>query len=231
MLSRPLRSSKTFKFLLAVLLSLHYPMPGAFAEPVRQNAVVEEALTGDSVRLQGGKTLKYIGCEAYPLQSKLTMVREYGQNAQTFNESLVKGKKILIEWDSRIRDQRNNLLGYVFLEDGRFVNEVLLANGQAKTKIKAPNLRYAERLRAAESEARKIKLGVWTHDPTVITGGRRSFIGEKNTKIYYLPRSPELERIPEAQWVYFDSRVDAKAAGYRACSTCHEASPDEDAAE
>jgi micrococcal nuclease len=201
------------------------------ASPVRQNAVVEGALTGDSVRLQGGKTLKYIGCQAYPLESKLSLIREYGQSAEAFNETLVKGKKVEIEWDSRIRDQKNNLLGYVFLEDGRFVNEVLLANGHAKTKIKAPNLRYAARLRAAESEARKAKLGVWAHDPTVISGNRRSYIGEKNTKIYYLPRSPELERIPGAQWVYFDSRVDAKAAGYHACPTCKESSPDEPADE
>ena len=55
---------------------------------------------------------------------------------------------------------------------------------------------------------------------------KSEYIGEKNTKIYYFPTSPELERIPEAQLVTFRSRVEAKAAGYRPCSTCKEGAGD-----
>ena len=50
-------------------------------------------------------------------------MREYGANALEFNKSLVAGKKIWIEWGSQIRDDRNNLLAYVFLDDGTFVNQ------------------------------------------------------------------------------------------------------------
>ena len=192
----------------------------------KQSAFVEKVLTGNTVQLKGGKILKYASIEVYPLQSKIPLVREYGQKALAFNESLVGGKTIEIQWGPRIRDTQNRLLGYVFLADGRFVNKELLAAGHAKTKIVVPNLRYVDELRAAEDVARNKKLGLWEKEPKNPFGDTQ-FIGEKNTKIYYFPRSRELERIPEAQLVRFNSRVEATAAGYRPCYTCHPNSPDE----
>jgi micrococcal nuclease len=214
-------SSKAVKTLLAVLLLTFLFLTPCRASTDRQKAVVEKALSGDTLRLKSGKTLRYIGVECYPMQSKVLLIQEYGEKALLFNESLVGGKEISLEWDSKIRDERNNLLAYVFLEDGRFVNLELLKTGHAKTRIRAPNTRYAAELRQGESLAQRDRKGIWEKEP-VDPFKNKSLIGEKNTKLYYRPDSPELSRIPEAQWVYFNSRVDAKAAGYRACPTCRE---------
>ena len=197
----------------------------AEAGPSKQSVVVDKALSGDTVQLKGGKILKYIGVEAYRLESKVDLARDYAQKALNFNAALVNAKKITVEWDNRIRDDQNRLLGYVFLEDGRFVNQELLAAGQAKSRVVAPNRRYAALLRAAEDAAKKEKRGLWLKEPKSPYGDKR-FIGEKSTKIYYLPRSPELERIPEAQLIYFNSRVDAVAAGFHSCHECRAESPD-----
>ena len=133
-----MKSSKAVKTFLAVLLpTLLFLKPCLAVDS--QRATVEKALTGDSLLLKGGKTLRYIGLEAYPMQSKVVLIREYGEKARLFNESLVGGKEIRIEWDSKIRDERNNLLAYVYLEDGRFVNLEILKAGHAKTRIRAPN--------------------------------------------------------------------------------------------
>jgi micrococcal nuclease len=215
---------KIFSFLVFLhCLALPYV---AYASETRQKAVVESVPSGDTVRLKGGKTLRYVGIEAYPMQSKIPLVREYGEKAQAFNESMVLGKEIQIEWDSKIRDERNNLLGYAFLDDGRFVNLEIIKAGHAKTRVRAPNIRYAAELRKAESVAQRNKQGIWEKEPKNPLQNT-SYIGEKNTKLYYRPDSPELSRIPEAQWVHFNSRVDAKAAGYRACPTCRESSSTE----
>lgn len=187
----------------------------------RQSAFVDSVLTGDTVLLKGGKTLKYAGIECYSPESKIPLSRTYGSQAQAFNNALVGGKKIWIEWGPKLRDKQNRLLGYVFTEDGTFVNEELLREGHAKTRILVPNIRYADEFRDWESKARQAKKGLWEKEPPDPHAGRH-YIGEKNTKIYYFPESPELERIPEAQWVYFDSRVDAKAAGYKACFSCRQ---------
>ena len=219
---RPLHRLIFFSLIASAVLSSN----ACHAGVERQPATVEKAISGDTILLRGGKTLKYSGIDAYPLQSKVPLIREYGESAKQFNEALVAGKKISVEWDAKIRDEQNRLLGYVYLEDGRFVNKEILLAGQAKTRIRAPNLAYAAELRKAEASAKKQRLGIWREEPKNPYGDT-VFIGEKNTKIYYLPNSPELERIPEAQWIYFRSRIEAKAAGYRACSTCKESSADE----
>ena len=191
----------------------------------KQSAVVRETLSGDIVRLEGGKTLKYIGVQSPPLQSLIPLVREYGANALEFNKNLVNGKKIWIEWGSQIRDDRGNLLGYVFLEDGTFVNREIAKNGNGKVAAIPPNIKYEGVLRQAELGARRSRRGLWKEEPEN-PFIKSEYLGEKNTKIYYFPTSPELDRIPQANLVTFRSRVEAKAAGYRACSTCKENSAD-----
>ena len=229
MLNKPSKSSKNFKQrLFFFFTTLTFPvlvvsMAHAFE---KQPAVVQEVLTGDTIRLEGGKTLKYIGLSSPPLQSIIPLVRQYGAEALEFNKQLLSGKKILVEWDSQIRDTRNNFLGYVFLEDGTFVNKEILKAGHARAVVTPPNLRYASFFRKSELEARRSKKGIWEKEPEN-PYLKSEYIGEKNTKLYYLPNSPELERIPQANLVKFDSRVAAKAAGYRACPTCHESNASE----
>jgi micrococcal nuclease len=214
-----LRSSK--KAAEAALVALLFSAaPGLAAES--QTAVVREALTGDTVRLAGGKVLKYAGVEAPPLQSKIPLLREYGENALAFNRSLVEGKTVRIEWGAQLRDDLGRLVGYVFLEDGTPVNRRLLEEGHAKARPTPPNLRFSATFRKAEMAARREKKGLWREEPDN-PYLKSEYVGNRNTKYYYFPTSPELERMPEAHLVTFRSRVEAKAAGYRPCPTCDEA--------
>ncbi|OIO39660.1 MAG: hypothetical protein AUJ72_00290 [Candidatus Omnitrophica bacterium CG1_02_46_14] len=217
-----MRFSKNFKppqILLFFFISFLIASQSWCAE--KQSVLVTEVLTGDTVRLEGGKTLKYIGIQAPPLQNIIVLVRQYGASALQFNKQMVQGKKVLVEWGSQIRDDHKNLLGYVYLPDGKFVNEEILKAGHAKLKITPPNIRYLDQFRKAELGARRKKLGVWKEEPTN-PYLKSEYVGEKNTKIYYFPNSPELDRIPKANLVTFRSRVEAKAAGYRSCSSCSE---------
>ncbi len=210
---------KPFRQAALVFCLLTLPATFSYSGEPLQSATVDTVLTGDTVRLKGGRILKYAGVEAYSPESRIPLSREYGIRALEYNHKLVSGKKIGIEWGPKLRDKQNRLLGYVFTEDGAFVNELLLREGHAKARIVIPNVRYADEFRDWEGVARKARKGIWEQEPYDPNASTK-IIGEKNTKIYYYPDSPELERIPEAQWVIFRSRVDAKAAGYRACFTC-----------
>ena len=224
-----MKSSKSLnlQLFLGVLLFFFLLLTAGSAFSLdRQKAVVREVLTGDSVRLKGGKILRYAGLHAPPLQSIIPLMRQYGANALDFNKSLVEGKNIVIEWGSQIRDNQNNLIGYVYLEDGTFVNLEMIKSGNAKAVVMAPNLRYAGNFRQAELKARREKKGIWKEEPEN-PFIKSEYIGEINTKIYYFPTSPELDRIPKSQLVTFRSRVEAKAAGYKACNTCHENTDEE----
>jgi endonuclease YncB( thermonuclease family) len=193
----------------------------AIAAESKQQAVVSEVLAGDTLRLQGGKILKLAGVNSPPLQSKLLMVRAYGDNAKHWTESLVKNKTISIEWGPQIRDDHGDLIGYVFTEDNRFVNLELLREGHGKPRVTPPNVKYSTQFRQAAVAARREKKGLWKEEPDN-PFIKEEYIGEKNTKVYYLPDSPELSRIPQAQLVTFRSKVEAKAAGYKPCPTCKE---------
>lgn len=215
-----MRSLKAIKALPALVLALFLSAtPCAAAD--KQSAVVAETITGDTVRLQSGSLFRYAGIKAPPPQSKNPLLREYGQSSLEANRSLAQGKTILIEWDNQIRDDERRLMGYAFLEDGTFINDTLLQQGHARASAKAPNTRYAALFRRSELGARRDRRGLWREEPDN-PYLRHEYIGEINTKIYYLPTSPELDKIPAAQLRPFKSRVEAKAAGFRPCFTCKE---------
>jgi micrococcal nuclease len=211
--------------LLAALFLLAFSFSGILPAVAleRQTAVVREVLTGDTVRLVGGKTLRYVGVQAPALQSIIPLVREYGNNSLQFNKELVEGKTISIEWGSQLRDSRGQLLGYVFLEDGTFVNDQILKNGHGRMLYIPPNLKYQAAFRKSELEARRAKKGLWREEPEN-PFIKSEYIGDKVTKVFYFPTSPELDRVPQSQIVTFNSRVAAKAAGFKPCSTCREES-------
>ena len=73
------------------------------------------------------------------------------------------GSQIWIEFDVQKKDRFSRLLGYVYLADGRMLNEILLRQGLAKLFLVPPNLRYSRRFqelaRLARMEAGKLKTG------------------------------------------------------------------------
>ncbi|MEO5579463.1 MAG: thermonuclease family protein, partial [Gemmatimonadaceae bacterium] len=71
------------------------------------------------------------------------------------------GTRVRIETDVRERDQYNRVLGYVYLPDGRMVNEEMARGGYVTALVYPPNVRNAERIRSAVTDARLAKRGLW----------------------------------------------------------------------
>jgi len=72
------------------------------------------------------------------------------------------GSQIWIEFDVQKRDRYSRLLGYVYLPDGRMLNEIILRRGLAELFLLPPNLRYSHRfqemVRLARLDKRKPKI-------------------------------------------------------------------------
>ena len=86
----------------------------------------------------------------------------YGDLARSALVSLLPvGQTFRIEPDQRPRDNHGRLLGYVFLPDGRLVNEMMVRQGYAFLKPDNTNRKYLRRLREAESTARATERGLW----------------------------------------------------------------------
>ena len=74
---------------------------------------------------------------------------------------MLTGKKEYIEKDAGDTDKYGRLLRYVYTEDGKMFNEVLVQEGYAQVMTIQPNVKYQERFVQAQRQAREGKKGLW----------------------------------------------------------------------
>lgn len=72
-----------------------------------------------------------------------------------------KGISLRLEFDRSRRDRYGRLLAYVYLDDGRMLNEEMLKQGQAMPMFYAPNVRHRERLERVYRQAVAAGRGLW----------------------------------------------------------------------
>jgi micrococcal nuclease len=68
---------------------------------------------------------------------------------------------VRIETDVRPKDDFGRTLGYVYLADGRMLNEEMARAGMVTALVYPPNVKYAERIRRAVRDAQREKRGLW----------------------------------------------------------------------
>jgi len=84
-----------------------------------------------------------------------------GIDAKRFVERIVKkGDIVVMSFDVQARDQEGKLQGYVYLSDGRMLNEEIVRAGYAKVAVAPPNMKYQERFIEAYKEARIYRRGL-----------------------------------------------------------------------
>ena len=69
--------------------------------------------------------------------------------------------RINIEFDIQKRDKYRRLPGYVYLENGRILNEEIIKSGYASPMTIPPNVKYQDRFLKAYREAREAKRGLF----------------------------------------------------------------------
>jgi micrococcal nuclease len=90
---------------------------------------------------------------------------EMGKIASRFTKKLIPpGTTVYLETDVQIHDRYGRLLAYVYLPDGRMLNEVLLLEGYATLYTFPPNVKYVERFRKAQELARQQGKGFWREE-------------------------------------------------------------------
>lgn len=150
------------------------PEPGATnpSQPAevasRQRVQVLSVTDGDTIRVSiDGRSVpvRYIGMNAPETVDPRQPVQCFGKEASDANKRLVGGKFVELEKDVSERDVFDRLLRYVYVDvAGRgavMVNEELVRGGFAAATTYPPDVKYQERLRAAEGEARAAGAGLW----------------------------------------------------------------------
>lgn len=124
--------------------------------------VVERVVDGDTFVTEGGDRVRMILINTpesvHPDQSKNT---EFGEIASEYVKKLLQGKKVYLEKDVSEEDRYGRLLRYVYLEDGTFVNELIVKEGFGQIATYPPDVKYKDIILAAEQYARENKKGLW----------------------------------------------------------------------
>lgn len=72
------------------------------------------------------------------------------------------GTHVGIETDVELRDRYGRLLAYVYAPGGQLVNEEMLRLGYAVVSVYPPNVKYVDRFRATQEQARAAAVGLWS---------------------------------------------------------------------
>lgn len=130
-----------------------------------ERALVTKVVDGDTIDLEGGKTVRLIGIDTPETVDPRRPVGCFGKEASNKTKELLTSKTVILQKDISNIDKYNRFLRYVFLplEDGTvlFVNDYLVRDGYAKVYTYPPDVKYDRQFRQAEKEARENKKGLW----------------------------------------------------------------------
>jgi endonuclease YncB( thermonuclease family) len=140
---------------------------------------VLRVVDGDTIVIEvegKSESVRMIGVDTPELNDSRTGVQCFAKEAAEKAKSLVTGKSIRLEKDPSQgeRDKYKRLLGYVFLENGAFVNMALIAEGYAHEYTYDGAYKYQKQFKAAQAEAKEAGSGLWAEENCPTTPPVRS---------------------------------------------------------
>ena len=124
----------------------------------RGQALVIRVIDGDTIEIDGGERVRYIGMDT----PEDTALKEcFGEQATRRNRELVEGRSVELERDISETDRFGRLLRYVWV-GGEMINEVLVAEGFALAATFPPDVKYESTFLLAQTRARAEGLGLWS---------------------------------------------------------------------
>lgn len=240
-----MKPHRSFFFSLLIFLLLLPSRPFAVE---RETATVVRAVDGDTLEVTvKGRTekVRLIGVDTPEVHESQKLHRDaartkqdeatikaLGKRASDFTKSIVRaGDQVELEYGQESRDRYRRILAFVWLTDGRMLNETIICEGYANALTRYPfRPDYMERFRTCERQAREQKKGLWADDqlqptapadqkPTVASADGE-IRGNKKSRIYHLPGCPSYSRVGLENRETFVNEEEAMRAGYRKAKNC-----------
>lgn len=136
------------------------PLPPPFTK-------VMKVVDGDTVEIENGKLVRYIGIDTPETKHPTKGVECFGKEASEKNKELVEGKVVKLEKDISETDRYGRLLRYVYLQEptatapALFINEYLVKEGYAHAVTFPPDIKYSDHFLELQKNAREQKKGLW----------------------------------------------------------------------
>jgi len=154
-----------------LLLVLFLPV-AASASDSALVGIVSWIYDGDTIKVEPQGKVRLLGIDAPESESgprddfylrrglKQSQLREAARQAKTWLRQNLKGRQVRLVLDRTKRDKYDRLLAYVYLDDGRLINRVLLEKGLA-TVFRRFDFSLKEEFLAAEAAAKAQRVGLW----------------------------------------------------------------------
>jgi endonuclease YncB( thermonuclease family) len=120
--------------------------------------LVRRVVDGDSIEVATIGRINLLGIAAPRTGSRSDASEPYAQQAHDRLAGLLTNRWVRLEYENQPAGSRRS--AYVFLDDGRFVNEWMLREGLVRASSQQ-GLRRSRELMAAEAEARSAGRGLW----------------------------------------------------------------------
>jgi micrococcal nuclease len=144
----------------------------------QQKTTVTRVIDGDVIQVVYGgveKRVRLIGIDAPESrvdrkafkdanmsEQDIETIVEMGAEAKAYVNGLIKrGDFITIEFDIKEMDRYGRLLCYVYLSNGKMLNEEIVKAGYANVKTIPPNVKYKDKFLKAFKYAKETKRGLW----------------------------------------------------------------------
>src|SRR3990167_5088556 len=97
-------------------------IPTPYASISAELVKVVRAVDGDTIKLETGQTVRYIGIDAPELHHPKKRLQCFGKEASDKNKELVEGKLVRLEKDVSETDRYWRLLRYVYLRSLQYLS-------------------------------------------------------------------------------------------------------------
>ena len=123
---------------------------------------VVKVADGDTFTIETGEKVRLIGVDTPESVSPSAAKNvPFGKEVSEYVKEQLLDKQVRLEFDTQRADRYGRLLAYVYLEDGTFLNELLVEKGYARVMTVPPNVAYQEVFLKAEEGAKESGTGVW----------------------------------------------------------------------
>ncbi|MDQ1520487.1 MAG: micrococcal nuclease [Actinomycetota bacterium] len=125
---------------------------------------VERVVDGDTIVVDGGTRVRFIGMDTPETKDPRKPVQCFGKAASARTEQLLaKGTRIVLVYDVDRTDRYDRTLAYVYrASDALFVNASLVRDGYAVAYTYPPDVAHADEFVALQREARAAGRGLWS---------------------------------------------------------------------